>query len=38
MLLPALILGVLISFFTIAFALEWGLLALIIRLMAWTRG
>jgi len=33
MLLPALILGVLISSFTLAFALEWGMLTLIIRMM-----
>jgi len=33
MLLPALILGVLIGSFTLAFALEWGLLTLIIRMM-----
>ena len=33
MLLPALILGVLIGSFTLAFVLEWGLLKLIVRVM-----
>ena len=33
MLLPALILGVLIVSFTLAFVLEWGLLKLIVRVM-----
>ena len=33
MLLPALMIGVLIGSFSLAFALEWGLLRLIVRVM-----
>ena len=33
MLLPALMIGVLIGSFSLAFALEWGLLTLIVRVM-----
>ena len=34
MLLPVLVIGVLIGSFALAFALQWGLLTLIVRVMA----